>query len=216
MGGSIRAFPQDYMSKALLDLFQNGSVASFSHGSEVKVLESENSGDAFQQGFDLFDRQITWALLLQVRATMEARFGSRADSETGMDIAAMLGRSLRRWLVHRWRRDVFYTLVEQNFDTETADEFTPVLKQAKIGKGDFAKAAQGVAALAGSAALHTSQYPGIWEMLDLPEADEEAWHADMQAALDAMAMAGRQREALNRPGKTLGGDNGKEPSDEDL
>ena len=58
------------------------------------MIESTRDGPATEKALERCDRDITRGILLQVRATMESRFGSKADSQTGQDILGSLSGSL--------------------------------------------------------------------------------------------------------------------------
>jgi hypothetical protein len=66
-----------------MDKFQGGSVLAAPYGTVIQALETHGTGESFLQAFDYFDREIVFAVLWQIRATLEAKHGSKADSRDG-------------------------------------------------------------------------------------------------------------------------------------
>jgi hypothetical protein len=157
---------KDAMAAGLVR-WQNGSVMVVGQDDEVDVVESARDGATINAAIALLEGQIIRSILLQIRATVEARHGSRADSETGQDILGTLVRYIRSWLCSMWRQ-VLWILVEANYGEDVADRLTPEVSLGKIEPHDFAAFAGAVALLHQSGFFTEAQLPSIDAMLDLP------------------------------------------------
>lgn len=159
--------PEDVMLAALKG-FQNGSIVVLRGGSKVDRIQSEGEGQAFLNAIELYNREITHAVLKQTRATMEALHGSRADSETASDILDVVVGWVQGVLARAFRRQVVRPLVALNFGLTAARDHCPNVLFKGSGKPDFAGTAAAVAQLQSSGYLSPSQYGGIDQLLSLP------------------------------------------------
>jgi hypothetical protein len=107
--------------------FQNNSVLVRPSGSKLNVIEPRSNGEAFLNAFDLFDRQICLAIGLQVRASMEAKHGSKADSETAQDTRGLVIEFGRECLGDMAGREIFRESIALNMGEDTAEHLTPGL-----------------------------------------------------------------------------------------
>lgn len=188
--------------------FQNNSILVRPAGSELNVLEPKSNGEAFLQAFDLFDRQICLAIGLQVRASLEAKHGSKADSETAQDREGLVVAWGREVLGDLVSRHIYYESIKLNMGEDIAEEFTPSLMVGKTEQQD--KASMWGAASSAGWSVGPSQFEELDIMLEAPERDQEEdqKHADEQAQQAADLAA--KSKGPNAP--LPGGQGGKKPA----
>lgn len=158
--------------------FANGTAIAVENGTKLNKLEINGDGGAYIRAIDLFDRQITRAVLIAIRTVMESEHGSKADSGTAENVVGKVAQWIRRRVEIGIFRDVLKPLVRMNWGDEAAEEMCPVLALSDIGQEDQIEFANAVANLARASYLHDSQKPGIDAKLGLPERDYEAEMAD--------------------------------------
>lgn len=125
---------------------RNGSVTAGPNGSEWKVLESTKDSSVAATGIAVLEGQIKSAILLQTRATTEAKHGSKADSETGQDIMGTIVRFVRKTR-ERWLRRLLIRQNEWNYGPDIARRLTPLVDLGGTEHQDFAANSAGVATL---------------------------------------------------------------------
>ncbi|MEN6583041.1 MAG: hypothetical protein ABFD54_11375 [Armatimonadota bacterium] len=165
----------DTMLSKLIQI-SNGTAGVFENGSTVNPIEVAGDGSAYTKGIDLFDRQITRAIMLAVRAAMESEHSSKADSETAQDTVGDYVQYIRRKLEVAFYRDVIVPFVRYNYGDEVADsDLCPYLSLSDVAKEDVVEVGNMIANIARSRPdmIHTSQLPGIDAKLGLPERDFE-------------------------------------------
>lgn len=160
--------PQKAMKSGLEAFFRSGSVIVGPFGSNVKVVESGRDGTANEKALERCDRDITRAILKQTRATGEARFGSKADSQTGQDIMEVYVQFIRLWACCLLDAQVFYRLVEANWGQAVAERLSPNVSLGQVSLSDFAKAASAVATLFQSSYFTEGQLSETDAILGLP------------------------------------------------
>jgi phage gp29-like protein len=138
-------------------------------GAKVDKIQSEGEGQAFLNAIELYNREITHAVLKQTRATMEAVHGSRADSETASDILDVVVSWVQGVLARSFRRQVIRPLIAMNFGGEAARVGCPQVSFRGSRKPEFAETAAAIAQLQSSGYLAESQKKGIDQMLSLVE-----------------------------------------------
>jgi len=162
--------------------FANGTAIVLPHGSEIELIQSQGDGGAYVKAFDLYDRQMTRAILIAARATMEAEHGSKADSSTAQDILADFTQYIQRQVEAAFMRDVIMPVVRYNFGDDAADGvLCPYMALSEVAREDVIGYGNMIANLARSEMIHTSQLPGIDAALNLPERDFDAQVAEMEA-----------------------------------
>ena len=166
-GTITRKSPVEFLFETLL-AFQNGTVAAFPYGTLLEVLEATGDGAPFLNAFGRCDQQITIAVLHQTRATLEAKYGSRADSESGQDTLDTIVRQIKRSLCRMLRTDVLRPMVAYTYGEDAAQALTPVASLGSVERRDVAKMAVAIAALAKQGLIFPSQLPGIYAQLNLP------------------------------------------------
>jgi len=160
--------------------FANGTALVLEHDSALNIIEPKGNGEAFLSAIDLFDRQMTKAVLIAIRATMESQHGSRADSETAQGTVAEITQGIRRKVEIGFYRDVITPLIRYNFGDEAADgDLCPYMSLSEVARENITETGNMIANLARSEMIHTSQLPGIDSMLGLPERDFEAQRLEL-------------------------------------
>lgn len=156
--------PEQILYQALTR-FQSGSVVVVRGGTKIDTVQSQGEGEAFLRAIDLYNREITHAILKQTRATMEAEHGSRADSQTGSELLD----SLVHWVRGTVERAVFSQLIRplvlMNFGEGTR---VPRVTLKSVERPRFLDMAEAVARLSTSGFLDESQKSDLDEMLGLP------------------------------------------------
>jgi hypothetical protein len=152
---------------ATLEKIRGGACAAIPHGAEAEVLEAKSDGAAFERALDLLRREIVSSILLAARATMEAKNGSKADSETAGDVTGNLIRFLRQWAAG-WIREILYKANCYNFGREVAEAFTPTVSLGDVEHQDIAELLDGIAALMRGNYFTEGQLPSLDAMLGLP------------------------------------------------
>lgn len=190
MAGGDDGTPQDARTYNPLKAFLgrllnwiNGSALAVGIADIIKVHEVQTDGRAFQQAWDMYGREIAIAILLQTRATMEARHGSRADSGTGQDILGNIIRFIRRLYCQVLETDVFFKIVAYQKGEDFARKYTPGASLGETEHQDIVMLMQGLASLGYQ--LDPSQYPAADKMLGfLPvrKSAEMTGEADVQGA----------------------------------
>lgn len=200
--------PEEAMLTTLQD-WRNGYAAAFPFGSEVHVEWPRGEGAPFESAIDLFDRQMAEGILLQSLATMESRFGTRAQAGVHQDVLGLLVQLLRTWVEEFIERDILKPLVEYNFGAD-ALPLVPKVTFGDTGEEDLAAALTGLAAVGFS--VDASQFPGIDGRLGLPKRSEESLtHAQamQQASLEGVQAKNEAIKSGDQPDEKA---NGKQPA----
>ena len=184
---------------ALENLFQGGTVVGLPHGTEVDPIEVQGDGEAFVTGIDMLNREMVLAILGNVRATLESKHGSRADSETAKDILDNSVLAIVRWLELEIRSQIVRPLVVYNFGQLEADQFCPIVNIASTPNEDLPKVWDSLSRLFASGYIHSSQLPELDSKYGLPERDLEAIQAEELARRDLQRMEGLERLRLRNP-----------------
>lgn len=154
------------LAKAL-EGFQSGSLIALPFGSTVQALETHGTGEAFLQAFDYLDREMVFAILWQIRATLEAQHGSKADSETATDVLANGTVAGRQADARAWRK-LYRTLTRLNFGDEAAELYTPVADHGSLDDEELIRLSNAIAKLCESGYLAESQLPDLDRRLKIP------------------------------------------------
>lgn len=197
-GGKAKVMnPIDQMLAALAG-YENSTVIAVAAGSKVTQIQNENNGELFRFVFDLLNREITQGQLRSTRATTEAQHGSKADSQTSLDLLTTFVWYLKGRLANVLRDDVLKTLVFLNFGPD-AERFTPDVMLGDADRYDWAKDATAIAALA--AILTDSQLDELCVASGIPAPlpEEERPRRGVQPAND-------EKDSTDKP--TNGGPNG--------
>ena len=166
---------------AKLIAFANGTAIVLENGAEFDLIQSQGDGTAYIKAFDLYDRQMTRAILINARATMEAEHGSKADSETAQDVFEDFTQFIRRQIEIAFYRDVIKPTVRYNWGEDIANELCPVLSLSKMNRENVPEFLNAIANLARSqdGMIHPSMYPSIDEISGLTR-DYQAQMLELQ------------------------------------
>lgn len=132
---------------------------------------TQGGGQVFEQTFDRCDREMVTALLGVTRATMEAEFGSKADSGTAEGLLAMLINWLRKWLCEAIREQVFKPAVRLQFGDAIARKFTPKFLMHVVKEEDIAALLTAVSTAYTAGVVTDEQLPFWDRRLGQPERD---------------------------------------------
>lgn len=152
----------------VLEGLKNGACASIPFGSIITFLEAQGSGEAFREAYALFNREMGTGILLQARATQEAKHGSKADSETGTDIVGIYVEFLQGEMAEFVSREILYSANVYRFGKEIADRLAPKVTLGKPSQGALIALMSAVAGLESSGYLADSQRPTLDGELGLP------------------------------------------------
>lgn len=105
-------------TKALLDAlknFGNASILALAHGSEVNVLQATGGVDPFVKSIQMFNVEISRAILNQHLATNEGQNQSRAAAEVHAIVLRQIINSCRYFMARQFERDIIRPVIEANF-----------------------------------------------------------------------------------------------------
>lgn len=162
--GARQLSPSEAMA-AGLEAMKAAGVAVIPNGATVDQLEAAGEGAGYQTAINLSDAQIGKAILRQTLATGEAQFGTRAQSQTHLDVLDMVVWNLRNALASVLRRDLIRQMVRYNFGEDALD-YVPEVELGDSERRDWAKDATAAASLAGE--LTDSQWLAICAQLGIP------------------------------------------------
>jgi hypothetical protein len=165
--GAVKVFSvQDQMLHAGKE-FKNHSVLGLPHGATATVLQSSGTGEAFDRGFDRFDRSIFRSIVLATRPMQEAKHGSKADTDSGMDLFSLAVGQCRRPVAHMVVMDVLKRCVELNWGPVIAERLTP---KASFGLSDHLspEIMRAFAEAWNKGLFDTSHRPWMWAKLGAP------------------------------------------------
>lgn len=175
--------------QALLDAlttFKNGSALALPSGSKVDALHVPGDGAAFMRAFEMYDRQITKAILGQTLASEEGRHQARAAALVHQDILDTLVRQAKLSVARMIRRDLLAPWIRYNWGA-AATVYAPKVTLGVVEAADMPNLMRSVAQLQASGYLAPSQRPSIDLLLNLPQrtADEVAQESARAASAPA-------------------------------
>lgn len=171
MPGAAPISPEQAMVIAM-NRMVNGSRAAGPNGSDLKVIESSKDSTMVSNAIGLLEGQVIRAILLQLRATVEAKHGSKADGEIGQDIMGTLVRFVRIWL-ERWLRSLLMGQNALNYGQDIARRLTPLVTLGEQEHQDFAAVASGVGLLWQSGFFAKGQMPFVDTFIGFPQRDPD-------------------------------------------
>ncbi|XAI95782.1 hypothetical protein [Microcystis phage Mae-JY24] len=148
-----------------------GAVVPF--GTEVDRKLPDAKGEAIEAGFDRANRGIAMAISSSVRAFLESRNGSRADSGDASNRLNLRVSRIRAWLCETIRHQLVEVLVRRNFGRDAARDYLPRVVMASGAQEDFASNSQAVAQLVTSGAVTPAMRRELAERLGLTWVDED-------------------------------------------
>lgn len=164
--------PEQVLLNALVSV-RNGTALALPPGSKVEPLQVESvAGSPFLDAFSYYNTEITRALLGSTLATGEAKYQSKASSETHQDALDLLIARGKKTLEQCIRQDLLTHMVRMNYG-DKAVKLTPKVSLTDTQPQDFAVNATAVGTLFSSGYLHDSQLPALDAKLGIPERDLE-------------------------------------------
>ncbi len=155
--------PAEAMLQALTGL-KNASVAVIPSGAEVDQLSVVGEGAGFERAINIADSQITKSILYQNLATNEAEFGTRAQSQTHMEVLDLLVWWLKEKLAESVG-ELLKRVITYNYG-EQALSLTPIVSFGDTERKDWGTDATAAATL--EPALTDSQWSAVTLQLGLP------------------------------------------------
>ena len=148
--------PELEMAENLMNMV-NGGVGAFPYGSEVTVHYPTGTSpfDAYN---DRRDREMVLAVTKQIRATLEAQYGSKADSGTAQNTLDKVHNYLRKKLCEAFAK-FLRPVVARNLGLDAATKYFPTITMATVNAPDFA--ADVVALAAAGYTFDPGQFPWI-------------------------------------------------------
>jgi hypothetical protein len=201
--------PVDFIAELATELqkLEGGTAIAVQNGAEVKSLFAGQGGaDAYERAFNnVIDKQITYRMLGQTRATLESVHGSKADSQTGQDVLGYIVDGLKLLCTQMWRR-VLYDRTKVNWGEDVARELTPIPVMNAMPQEDFAANADAISTLVASDFVADEQIPALDAKLGLEPRDMKVW-TELREAKNAASQPaaqdgkGEKNEKDGKPGK---------------
>lgn len=161
---SVTIQPTELLLQALIQ-FKSASVLALPFGSEVNLLEATGSVDTFIKMIELFDKQITRAILGQHLATSEGSNQSRSAAELHALVLRLLIASIRTFMARMIQQEIIKPLIQANFGF-VPDRLLPIVN---LGDSDgFPPSVTEIAVLMQSGYFSEDQLPKLDKLLGLP------------------------------------------------
>lgn len=170
-GKEVITEPTQVLLKALQN-YGNASILALAHGSEVNVLETKGGVDPFVKSIQLFNTEISRALLGQHLATGEGQNNSRAAAEVHAIVLRQLINSCRYFKARQITRNFIIPVMRANFGD--VGDLCPIVD---MGDGDgYPPTITEVAVLLQSGYFTQDQLPKLDRMYGFPirETDDPA------------------------------------------
>lgn len=131
----------------MLQNLGSGQYGAFPFGVDVTIHQPSSDGKAFDLAFERNRREKALAIVTSVRAFLEAKHGSKADSDSADDTFLRLIQVIRQSLCDSYRLSVVYQLVRMNFGQEWATKYLPRIEATTGTSANFAEVAKGLSDL---------------------------------------------------------------------
>ena len=152
-----------------LSRLKSGGVMAVTSGVSVSPVSVQNNESMYLNFIDFCNREMTTAILGSTRATMEAKHGSKADSETSLSLVRDRIKFYRQNLAEAVKDQLLFPIVEANFGRERAEAETPACEFIPDDTEDLISYGNMVANLCAKGFLDPSQKADIDPMLKLPK-----------------------------------------------
>lgn len=162
--GGRQLSPAEAFGQALRQL-KNAGYVVIPNGAEVDQLAVVGEGAGFERAIDVADSQIGKGIQHQTLATSEARFGTRAQSETHMGVLDQLIWWLKGKVAEAITGDLLRQVIRYNYGDD-ALRFLPLVSLGDTERRDWSVDATAAAALEPS--LTDSQWNAITTQLGVP------------------------------------------------
>ena len=117
--------PTEALLNALLN-FRSGSALALPFGSTVQLLSASGSVEPFLKSIEMFNQEITRAILGQHLATAEGTTSSKPGAELHALVLRMLINSIRQYMLRQMTVELVRPLVQANYGL-VEDKFIPSL-----------------------------------------------------------------------------------------
>lgn len=179
--GTLPEMQQGSDPKSFLDSLRNvksGGDMVVPFGTQINALNVPNNEGMYLNFIRFCNQEMVTGILGSTRATMEAEYGSRADSETSVNLLGDIVSNLRQTLAESLKDDLFYPIVEANWGKDAADKYTPSAVFVEGNEKNIYQLGEMVARLFSCGFLDKSQLQGLDAALNLPERDYDAMVAE--------------------------------------
>lgn len=159
---SIKTAEQAFLD--VLNKLRNGAAVVAQEGNDAQPITQQGTtaeGGPFTAAFGWCDRQMTQAVMYQIRTTIEAQFGSKADSGTAENLLDLLVSGLQLWLTEGPRRDIVRPILAANYGAAVASAYAPILSLATTTPANFPAEAHAAAELKSSGYLSDEMLPAM-------------------------------------------------------
>ena len=190
-----------------LQNFQNASVGAFPHGTEIKKLEINANGSAFEKIIELANREIIRGVLNQHLATGESANSSRSQAETHQETLGLKIMQIKNQVCDTIQRQVINRLVSMNW----GDEYLHCAPEINLGVGDgFPLSIEGVSSLIKAGwTPDDSQWKILEDQFGLPSSQEDTQPEKKEAKNKNEANRNNNDQTANNVSLPMG-DNGKQ------
>jgi hypothetical protein len=171
-----------------LQAFRSNRIVVSPAGTEVDPFSVPGEGAAHLSAFDWCDRAIVHALLQQTRATLEAQYGSRADSQTAQDVTGLVVRMAKLAFASMFARDIVYPLVARNFSTADADRFPTRVMLGDTEHQDLPQTLNAFAAAFASGMFVPQDLPYLLKFLGLPHSPDDPGRVRSMTMMKMLAL----------------------------
>lgn len=158
---------EEFSLAVMAEKVKGGASIGLPYGAKPYVIESSHDGLGINGAIALLEAQIIVCFLLQTRATREAQFGSKADSQSGTDVLTTYCRAKQHALCQMARRP-YFAKVKANYNADIARRHTPNFSLGKIDPRNFAAIAQAVGLLYQSGYYTERQLMWLDEYMGMP------------------------------------------------
>lgn len=168
--------------QALLVNMATGGAMTIPQGAKFTIHTAGQGASAiFDSTFDRCDREMVLAYLKSVRATMESKYGSKADSQTSYGLLTSVINWLRQEFCEAFREQVVRPIVAANWGAEAAEKYTPTVSMEELKDQDVPALITAVSTGIASGAIQPWQMPFWDSKIGQPvreSADVEAMNSD--------------------------------------
>ncbi len=162
--GGKQLTAQQEMGLALAELKNSGYIV-VPNGAEVDQLGVVSEGAGFDRAINVADGQIIKSILYQTLATSEAEFGTRAQSQTHMQVLDLLVWEIKGELADTVTNGLIKKIITYNFGEQMLP-YAPIVSLGDTERRDWSEDA-GAAALL-EPALTDSQWNAVTMQLQIP------------------------------------------------
>ena len=164
-GNPIAGTSPEQQMNAVLQNVQNGAVASFPFGSDVKWIEMRGMGNPFLYAFRFFDEQIATGIMGQSMTSLSQKYGTQALGGVQENTFDTTVHQIKSGIVRMIFRDILRNWIKYTFGKQY-QPFTPKPYLGQIEVQDFGPKLN--ALVQAGYQLDPSQYPEVDQQLGMP------------------------------------------------